>query len=102
MEEASASMAIRMMSCSESKPNGDEILYITNNKKIPHVAKFSVLPQIPIKQEQTESKEAFKRDFETKEETVIAYNSPADRLINDKCSGENVKQMQGGRPTRQT
>jgi hypothetical protein len=38
MEEASASMAIRMMSCSESKPNGDEILgknvgYLTNNNK---------------------------------------------------------------------
>jgi hypothetical protein len=33
--------------------------------------------------------------FETTEEIVTAYNSPAGRLIDDEWSGENVKQMQG-------
>jgi hypothetical protein len=50
--------------------------------------KFSVLSQISINQEQAESKEAFKRGFETTEEIVTAYNSLAGRLIDDECSGE--------------
>jgi hypothetical protein len=74
-------------------------MYLTNsNKKHPHVAKFSVHPQIFIILEQTEGKEG----FETTEEKITAYNSPAGRFIDDECSGEKVKLMQCGRPQQQT
>jgi hypothetical protein len=44
----------------------------------------------------------FQEGFETTEEIVTAYNSPAGRLIDDEGCGENVKQMQGGRLKRLT
>jgi hypothetical protein len=44
--------------------------------------------QLPDSIKQAESKEAFNQEgFETTEEIVTAYNSPAGRLIDGECSG---------------
>ncbi len=59
--------------------------------------------QLPNSIRQAESKEAFKRALKQRKKSYsMVYNSPASRFIDDECSGENVKQMQGGRPKRHT
>ncbi len=46
--------------------------------------------QLPDSIKYAESKEAFKRALKLRKKIVAAKNSPAGRLINDECSGEEI------------